>query len=100
VVLSKELLARLRAGVGDTLYMTEAPNGIRITAGCAMKGCWNRCRRGRATAGNTTRTFLALNAVEIAFEAGDAIATVQALAFGELSEEELADWFRGQLASG
>jgi len=43
------------------------------------------------------RTFLALNAVEIVFEAGDAIAAVQALAAGELSEDELADWFRGHL---
>lgn len=32
VVLPKELLARLRAGVGDTLYVTEAPDGFRITA--------------------------------------------------------------------
>lgn len=32
IVLPKELLARLRAGVGDTLYVTEAPDGIRITA--------------------------------------------------------------------
>lgn len=32
VVLPKELLARLRAGLGDTLYVTEAPDGIRLTA--------------------------------------------------------------------
>lgn len=32
VVLPKELLARLRVGVGDMLYVTEAPDGIRITA--------------------------------------------------------------------
>lgn len=32
VVLSKELLAKLRAGVGDTLYVSESPDGIRITA--------------------------------------------------------------------
>ena len=32
VVLPRELLARLRAGVGDTLYVTESPDGIRITA--------------------------------------------------------------------
>ncbi len=32
VVLPKELLAKLRAGVGDTLYVSEAPDGIRITA--------------------------------------------------------------------
>ena len=32
VVLPKELLAKLRAGLGDTLYVTETPDGIRITA--------------------------------------------------------------------
>ena len=32
VILPKELLAILRAGVGDTLHVTEAPDGIRITA--------------------------------------------------------------------
>ncbi|MFZ4745457.1 MAG: AbrB/MazE/SpoVT family DNA-binding domain-containing protein [Sphingomonas sp.] len=32
VVLPKELLSRLCAGVGDTLYVSEAPDGIRITA--------------------------------------------------------------------
>lgn len=32
VVLPKEVLAKLRAGVGDTLYISEAPDGIRITA--------------------------------------------------------------------
>lgn len=32
VVLPKELLSRLRAGVGDMLYVSETPDGIRITA--------------------------------------------------------------------
>ncbi|MEZ5735097.1 MAG: AbrB/MazE/SpoVT family DNA-binding domain-containing protein [Novosphingobium sp.] len=32
VILPKEVLARLRAGIGDTLHVTEAPDGIRITA--------------------------------------------------------------------
>jgi putative addiction module antidote len=32
IVLPKELLAKLRAGVGDTLYVSETPDGIRITA--------------------------------------------------------------------
>lgn len=32
VVLPKELLARLRVGPGDTLYASEAPDGIRLTA--------------------------------------------------------------------
>jgi len=32
VVLPKELLARLRVGQGDTLYASEAPDGVRLTA--------------------------------------------------------------------
>ena len=32
VVLPKEVLARLRVGPGDALYLSEAPDGIRITA--------------------------------------------------------------------
>lgn len=32
VVLPKELLAKLRAGVGDSLYVSKTPDGIRITA--------------------------------------------------------------------
>jgi death on curing protein len=43
------------------------------------------------------RLFLVLNGVKIAFTPDDAIATVLALAAGELSEEELADRFGGKL---
>jgi putative addiction module antidote len=32
IVLPKDVLARLRAGPGDTLYLTEAPDGVRLTA--------------------------------------------------------------------
>ncbi|AWW75701.1 AbrB/MazE/SpoVT family DNA-binding domain-containing protein [Erythrobacter sp. KY5] len=32
VILPKEILARLRVGPGDVLYVTEAPDGIRLTA--------------------------------------------------------------------
>jgi putative addiction module antidote len=32
VVLPKDVLARLRVGPGDTLYLTEAPDGVRLTA--------------------------------------------------------------------
>ena len=32
VILPKELLALLRAGVGDTLFVSEAPDGVRLTA--------------------------------------------------------------------
>lgn len=32
VVLPKEVLARLRVGPGDALHLTEAPDGVRLTA--------------------------------------------------------------------
>ncbi len=31
ILLSKELLAKLRVGLGDTVFLTETPDGIRIT---------------------------------------------------------------------
>jgi putative addiction module antidote len=32
VILPKELLARLRAGIGDVLFVSEAPDGVRLSA--------------------------------------------------------------------
>ena len=32
IVLPKEVLARLRVGPGDTIHLTEAPDGVRLTA--------------------------------------------------------------------
>ena len=32
VILPKELLARLRVDAGDSLYVSETPDGVRITA--------------------------------------------------------------------
>jgi putative addiction module antidote len=32
IILPKDVLARLRVGLGDTLYATEAPDGVRLTA--------------------------------------------------------------------
>jgi death on curing protein len=49
----------------------------------------------KRTAWVLSRLFLALNGVTISFASDDAITTVLALAAGELSEDELADWFRG-----
>jgi death-on-curing protein len=48
----------------------------------------------KRTAWVLARLFLALNDVTITFAPDDAIKTVLALAAGELSEEQLADWFR------
>ncbi len=33
IILPKEVLARLRVGPGDTLHLTEAPDGVRLTTG-------------------------------------------------------------------
>ncbi len=52
----------------------------------------------KRTAWVSARLFLALNAHRLTFEPADAIRTVLALAAGELSEEELADWFRERIA--
>lgn len=32
VILPKELLARLRVETGDSLFVTDAPDGVRMTA--------------------------------------------------------------------
>lgn len=32
VILPKELLARLRVDLGDSLFVTETPDGVRLTA--------------------------------------------------------------------
>lgn len=52
----------------------------------------------KRTAWVLARLFLALNGVRITYEPLDAIRTVQSLAAGDLSEDELADWFRGHVA--
>jgi death on curing protein len=48
----------------------------------------------KRTAWVLARLFLAVNGYRLDFEPTDAIQMVLALAAGELSEEELADWFR------
>lgn len=32
IVLPKDVLARLRVGPGDVVHLTEAPDGVRLTA--------------------------------------------------------------------
>lgn len=54
----------------------------------------------KRTAWAVANIFLALNGRELTFDEHDAIRTVERLAAGELSEAELADWFRTHLAAG
>jgi death-on-curing protein len=51
----------------------------------------------KRTAWVLARLFLALNGHEFVFEAPGAITAMLVLAAGELSEEEMADWFRERL---
>ena len=51
----------------------------------------------KRTAWVLARLFLALNDHTLTFDPADAIRTVLALASSELSEKELADWFRQRL---
>ena len=44
------------------------------------------------------RLFLSANAVAFSFQREEAIATMLALAAGELTEDELADWFRQRIS--
>ncbi|MEK6637032.1 MAG: type II toxin-antitoxin system death-on-curing family toxin [Pseudomonadota bacterium] len=52
----------------------------------------------KRTAWVLARLFLRLNGAVLIFAPEEAIRTVLALAAGELSEAELADWFRGHLS--
>ncbi|WP_222927434.1 type II toxin-antitoxin system death-on-curing family toxin [Qipengyuania marisflavi] len=49
----------------------------------------------KRTAWVAARLFLRLAEYPLRFAEADAIATVQALAAGDLAEDELADWLRG-----
>jgi len=51
----------------------------------------------KRTAWVLARLFLRLNDVGLVFEPDDAIRVVLSLAAGELSEDELADWFRNHV---
>lgn len=51
----------------------------------------------KRTAWVLARLFLAMNGHRLAFTAEDAIVMVLALAAGELSEDQVADWFRVRL---
>jgi death-on-curing protein len=52
----------------------------------------------KRTAAVVAETFLVLNGYALNATDAELVVAVLALAAGELSEEELADWFRGHLA--
>ena len=54
----------------------------------------------KRTAAVVAETFLMLNGHALGASDAELVVAVLALAAGELSEEELADWFRGHLGAG
>lgn len=53
----------------------------------------------KRTAWVLSRLFLRINGHDLRFDPQDAIETVLALAAGQLSETDLADWFRAHIVS-
>lgn len=53
----------------------------------------------KRTAWVAARLFLALNGVQLRFDPIDAVRVMLDLAAGLVSEEEMADWFRGNLSA-
>lgn len=53
----------------------------------------------KRTAWVLARLFLSLNNTKLSFNPTDAVRAMMALAAGELSEDELADWFRTRVAA-
>jgi len=54
----------------------------------------------KRTAAVTSETFLVLNGYRLDASDAELVVAILALAAGELSEGELADWFRSHLATG
>lgn len=54
----------------------------------------------KRTAWVMSRLFLVANGIELRFDKADALRTVLALAAGDLSEDELAAWFRERILAG
>ena len=52
----------------------------------------------KRTAAVVSETFLVLNGYELEASDAELVVAFLALAAGELSEEEMADWFRGHIA--
>ena len=77
----------------------EQPDAARLAASYAYGLARNHpfVDGNKRTAWILCRLFLVLNGASLAYEEGEAISTMMALAAGELSEDELASWLRERL---
>ena len=81
-------------------YSEDDP--AKLAAACAFGIARNHpfVDGNKRTAWVIARLFLVLNGHRLAFTATDAIAFMLALAAGELSEDQVADWFRERVVVG
>lgn len=83
----------------QNLAAYEEPDAAALAASYAFGIARNHAfvDGNKRTAWVIARLFLAANGVGLKFEREGAITAMLALAAGELSEEELADWFRERI---
>jgi death on curing protein len=81
-----------------------ADYGVPDAAALAAAYAWGIARNhpfvdgNKRTAAVVSETFLMLNGCRLAASDAELVVAFVALAAGELTEDELADWFRGHLA--
>jgi death on curing protein len=83
------------------LALYEDPDAAALAASYAFGIARNHAfiDGNKRTAWVLARLFLKANGAEIIFDKADAIRAVMALAAGDLSEEELALWFRERIVA-
>lgn len=83
------------------LAQYEQPDAAALAAAYAFGIARNHpfVDGNKRTAAVVGETFLALNGHRLAATDAELVVAILALAAGELSEDELADWFRTHLAS-
>lgn len=93
------LESALARAVNRWLYGDEDPANLAAAYAFGVARNHPFVDGNKRTAWVLARLFLALNRHEIEFDLEDATQTMIALAAGELSEEEMADWFRLHLTA-
>ena len=78
----------------------EAPDAAALAASYAYGIARNHpfVDGNKRTAWVLARLFLAKNGLRIEFKSTEAVVVMLQLAAGDLSEDELADWFRSRIA--
>jgi death-on-curing protein len=84
------------------LALYEEPDAAALAAAYAFGIARNHpfVDGNKRTAAVVSETFLVLNGYDLGATDAELVVAMLALAAGELSEDELADWFREHLAAG